>query len=154
MNQFRIAVAGVGVVALVVIGVLANAQSNSGRNIKLFPQAGEPYDTAGGDFFITPDHPTFNRFSEFTVHSIPRQSGVTTYGVYISTPSIGRVRLKTFDMSGARFHQTFSGFGGVPDEGNPLWDTETITIEVYLEVDDGFDAPDIGGLLVLRGVDP
>ncbi len=154
MNRPWIAVVGIGFLALVAIGMLAKAQGNSGRTITLVPQAGEPFDLAACSFFVTPDHPTRNRFLEYSLDNLRRNSGSQAYAIYVSTPSLGRVRLRTFDTSGGNPRHHFrSAFGGVPDEGNPLWDTETITVEVYVETDDGFDAPDVGGLLVLRGVD-
>ena len=153
MNRSRIVVVGVGVLALVVLGMLANAQGKSGRNLTLLPQAGVPYDIARGSVIITPDFGQFNRFLEYSVQNLVRQhAGSNAYAIYVSTPSLGRVRLRTFNTSQGPHHH-FSGFSQVPDEGNPLWNTETITVEVYIEADHGFDAPDVGGLLVLRGVD-
>ena len=154
MNRSWIAVAGVGVLAFLVIGLLANAQGNASRFIMLLPQAGAPYDIARGSFVITPEKAVFNKFIEFSVRSLQNQGGSTAYAIYISTPSLGRFRLRTFDTSGGEQPASgFRGFRGLPDVDNPLWDTETITVEVYVEADDGFDAPDIGGLLVLKGVD-
>ena len=155
MSRFRIGVVGIGVLAIVAIGVLANAQGNSGRNIKLLPQAADPFDIAAGSFFISPDAPIFTRFVEYSLHRLNKVGGSVAFAIYVSTPSLGRFRLRTFNTTGADGpNNHWRDFRQLPDEGNPLWVTETITVEVYVEADDGFDAPDVGGLLVLRGIDP
>ena len=157
MNGPWIAAVGVGALTLVAIGMLANAQGNSGRNIKLLPQAGEPFDIAAGSVFIYPDAPILGRFVEYSLHRLSKQGGPhgsLAFAIYVSTPSLGRFRLRTFNTTGADGPvNRWADFRLLPDEGNPLWSTETITVEVYVEADDGLDAPDAGGLLVLRGVD-
>ena len=158
MKRSFIVLSGVGIVALAVIGMLANAQGqgqgNSGRHITLLPQAGAPYDIARGTLTITPlQH--FQRFFDYTVHNLRRQHGSNAFAIYVSTPSTDRFRVRTFNTSGGEGHTThWTDIGLVPNAEDPLWETETITVEVYLEADDGRDAPDVGGLLVLRGVDP
>ena len=159
MNRYKMAVVGAGVLAMVVIGVLANAQGNSSRSFALVSQAGAPFDIASGNVFISPlqsaPEPLAKRFMEYSVHNLAKQGpGSQSYGIYLSTPSLGRVRLRTFNTTGGEHpHNVWSEFHGVPDDENPLWVTETITVEIYVEADDGFDAPDVGGLLVLKGVD-
>ena len=151
MNRSWTVAVGVGVLAFLVIGMLANAQSNSSRFVMLLPQAGAPFDIAGGHFILT--SLSAGRFVEFSIHSLRNQSGSTAYAIYISTPSLGRFRMRTFNTSGGEQPASgFRDFGGVPDHLNPLWDTEIVTVEVYKEEDDGFDAPDVDRLLVLKGV--
>jgi hypothetical protein len=147
--------------AIVALPFAASADPGQSPNrvVMLSATAGAPFDTAGGHVFIfkrnenaaTEEFATFAEFTFKNLHHLGSDRSAQSYGLYATTTSLGRVRLKTFNTSGGFTH---SGFVGLPDAENDAWSWEDILFEVYVEEDDGFDAPDVGGLLVLEGFDP
>lgn len=139
----------------------AAASSQSNVPFSLSAPAGAPYPdaVAGAKIdgqFLDGTHPNFHPAQgvRMQVHGLPCRcySGGTEarefYVVYLSTPSTSPIRLLTFNTS-------FLGNVGaelvmpVP-LSVPLF-AETVTIEVFLESDDGADGPAGSGVLVLRG---
>ena len=79
--------------------------------------------------------------------------GQHSYALYANT-CVGRLRVLTFNTLTGKSYQ---GFPFVPTDApfsRDVWFVDPITLEIYVEEDDGNDAPDIGGLMpVLRGSD-
>lgn len=127
----------------------AQAGNQFVRVIKLFPTTGARFDKARGQFRIF--QITAAGFSNaiYSVQGLPDLQRSRAYAVYATTPSLGRLRVQMFNTVPS--FQTITSFTSMPDLFNPAWLEDDVTIEVYIEEDDGFDAPNVGGLLVLSG---
>jgi hypothetical protein len=91
-----------------------------------------------------------NTFVQFTVSNLPWQAHGASYSLYAYTPTLPRCRVATFNTSGASFG--FSSFGYLCDErSDPAWLTDPVWLEIYVEKDDGLEAPDTGALPILYG---
>ena len=83
-------------------------------------------------------------FLQFTVNNLPWQPRGGAYSLYAYTPTLHRCHVATFNTSGAS--SAFPSFAFLCDErANPAW------IEVFVEADDGHEAPDTGAFPILRG---
>jgi len=128
----------------------AQAGNQFVRVIKLFPTTGARFDKARGQFRIF--QITAAGFSNaiYSVQGLPDQQRSSAYAVYATTPSLGGpFRVQMFNTVPS--FQTITSFTTLPFGFNPAWLEDDVTIEVYIEEDDGFDAPNAGGRLVLSG---
>jgi hypothetical protein len=119
------------------------------RIILLSPTAGAPFDDAGGQVFIfQQDASAVSPFIEFTLRNLRFRPGAGAYALDATTPSFGPLRIHTFNITAGG---NIPAFSTVPLPDDPAWTEEDVTMQVYLEEDDGEDAPDVGGLLILEG---
>jgi hypothetical protein len=89
-------------------------------------------------------------FLQFTVNNLPWQAQGDSYSLYAYTPTLPRCHVATFNTSGASFG--FSSFAFLCDErSNPAWLTDPVWLEIYVEKDDGLEAPDTGAIPILYG---
>jgi hypothetical protein len=137
-------VAGIATVAMA-SGRSEAARAHGARNIALSPVAGPPFDTARGRAVVQvdTDHPKSGTWAyvQYMVNGFPPQFGRNSYALYATTPSIGRIRVMTFNTRQDMRHQDFAELTHITG-----WLTDDVFMEVYLEVDDGFDAPDLGAV--------
>ncbi len=119
-------------------------------NFQMSPPAGAPFPKAKGNGQF---HGFFSNQISFILKRLRCQRGAGEggrkfYTLYVSTdPSTPRIRLFSFNPScenGGHFYS----WVGLP-AAVPL-STEVVTIEIFLEKDDGLDGPD-DGVLVLTG---
>jgi len=143
--------------AMMIVSVFpANAEGNppvnENRLIHLDLATDNPrYASAGGHILISAFEPTADADSTsslLNVHGLPEMHPGSNYGLYVSRPG-ERVRGHDFNPLFQGKHSQFDGLGLTT-----AWATEPITVQIYVEWDDGFEAPDIGGLLVLEGSIP
>jgi hypothetical protein len=91
-----------------------------------------------------------NTFLQFTVNNLPWQAQGASYSLYAYTPTLPRCHVATFNTSGASFG--FSSFAYLCDErSDPAWLADPVWLEIYVEKDDGLEAPDTGALPILYG---
>ena len=166
-----------GVVAVAVGGAVPSTSEAQGkppnRVIELRPTGlGDLAVTqghrVGGHVFISqPNAPVQNQpegvhQAVFQIKDLERQEGTSAFAVYATHTVVPepnptrRCRIVTFNTTES---WTYNGFNFMTDSRNPAfcdpldpaWLTELVTIEVFLEEDDGEDAPDVGAVLLLRG---
>ena len=123
------------------------------RTVTLSPTAGPPFDTASGTVsMFLPNAGNPGCWIGYQLQGLVSQGGENrdmAYALYGSTGDGPPRRLATFNTN----WQVYHAFAGLPGDCG-AWLDDTITMEVYIEADDGYDAPDVGGLLVLDGEDP
>lgn len=132
----------------------------SNRTISLLPMADGIFEKTSGRVFIFQQETSpFEIFVEFNIRNLPllsHGSGADAFALYATTPTFGRLRLITFNGTISGFITLF-----LPEPDDPIppevwlqaWMEDDITIRVFAENDDGHDAPDPGGFLVLEGMD-
>jgi hypothetical protein len=116
--------------------------------------------SSGRIFIFEQDASVNGIFIEFSFRNLQllrRGGGADAYALYATTPTFGRLRLITFNG------QTFTGSipAPLPDQDQPnlreiwrqAWMEDDITLRVFAENDDGHDAQDPGGFLILEGTD-
>lgn len=131
------------------------------RPFVLTPPSGAPFPDASGHAkidgqFLDGDHPMFGAAQglRLEVLGLPCRCYVggaearESYVVYVSTTTAPSTRILTFNTS---FLSNVGSELVMPIPINMPIFTETVTIEVYLETDDGLDGPSGHGTLVLRG---
>jgi hypothetical protein len=81
---------------------------------------------------------------------LPWQAQGGSYSLYAYTPTLPRCHVATFNTSGASFG--FSSFAFLCDErSDPAWLADPVWLEIYVEKDDGLEAPDTGAIPILYG---
>ena len=137
---------------LLIISNSAFAENHNTRVTRLTPEAGGIYDYSPGAFgsiMMIPYDPSFSSkpFAQLQIKNLPsRLNGNDFYAVYMSTPSSGKIRMLSFNTSFEGNHQNTILLPLTDD-----WFTETVTIEITAERDDGLDHHTAGSAYVLRG---
>jgi len=89
-------------------------------------------------------------FLHFMVNSLPWQPRGGSYSLYAYTPTLPRCHVATFNTSSAS--SGFTSFAYLCDErSDPAWLEDPVWLEIYVEDDDGLEAPDTGSIPILYG---